>query len=54
MGGHVAKMEEGRNAFKILTGTPTGKRLLKKAQANMGGQHQNGSQINRYDYEELG
>ena len=26
--GHVARMEEGRNAFKILTGTPTGKRPL--------------------------
>ena len=26
--GHVARMEEGRSAFKILTGTPTGKRLL--------------------------
>ena len=24
--GHVAKMEEDRNAFKILTGKPTGKR----------------------------
>ena len=24
--GHVARMEEGRNAFKILTGTPTRKR----------------------------
>ena len=23
--GHVARMEEGRNAFKILTGKPTGK-----------------------------
>ena len=23
--GHVATMEEGRNAFKILTGKPTGK-----------------------------
>jgi hypothetical protein len=22
--GHVAKMEEGRNAFRILTGKPTG------------------------------
>ena len=22
--GHVARMEEGRRAFKILTGTPTG------------------------------
>ena len=26
--GHVAKMEEGRSAFKILTGKPKGKRPL--------------------------
>ena len=26
--GHVARMDEGRNAFKILTGKPTGKRPL--------------------------
>ena len=26
--GHVARMEEGRRAFKILTGTPAGKRPL--------------------------
>ena len=26
--GHVARMEEGRSAFNILTGKPTGKRLL--------------------------
>ena len=26
--GHVARVEEGRNAFKILTGKPTGKRSL--------------------------
>jgi hypothetical protein len=26
--GHVARMEEGRIAFKILTGKPTGKRPL--------------------------
>ena len=25
MGGHVARMEEGRSAFKTLTGKPTGK-----------------------------
>jgi hypothetical protein len=25
---HVARIEEGRSAFKILTGTPTGKRSL--------------------------
>ena len=29
--GHVARMEEGRNAFKILTGKPTGKRPLGRA-----------------------
>jgi hypothetical protein len=26
--GHVARMEEGKNAFEILTGEPTGKRTL--------------------------
>ena len=26
--GHVARMEEGRRVFKILTGKPTGKRPL--------------------------
>ena len=26
--GHLARMEEGRSAFKILTGTPAGKRPL--------------------------
>ena len=26
--GHLARMEEGRSAFKILAGTPTGKRPL--------------------------
>ena len=26
--GHVARMEEGRSAFKIVTAKPTGKRLL--------------------------
>ena len=28
--GHVARMEEGRSAFKILTGGPAGKRPLKR------------------------
>ena len=27
--GHVTRMEESRSAFKILTGTPTGKRPLR-------------------------
>ena len=26
--GHVARMEAGRSALKVLTGTPTGKRPL--------------------------
>ena len=29
--GNVTRMEEGRCAFKILTGTPTGKRPLKRS-----------------------
>ena len=28
--GHVARIEEGRSPFKILTGTPTGKRPLRR------------------------
>ena len=28
--GHVARMEKGRSAFKILTGKPTGKRPLER------------------------
>ena len=28
LAGHVARMEEGRSAFKILTGKPTGRRPL--------------------------
>ena len=28
--GHVARMEEGMSAFKILTGKPTGKRPLER------------------------
>ena len=28
--GYVARMEEGRSAFKMLTGKPTGKRPLEK------------------------
>ena len=35
--GHVARMEEGRNAFNILTGTPTGKRPLGRS-GSMGGE----------------
>ena len=28
--GYVARMEEGRNAFKILTGKPTGEESLER------------------------
>jgi hypothetical protein len=28
--GHVVRMDEGRSAFKILTGKPTGKRHLER------------------------
>ena len=28
--GYIARMEESRSAFKVLTGTPTGKRPLGK------------------------
>ena len=39
--GHVARMEEGRSAFKILTGKPTGKKPL-------------GMPRRRWDLEEIG
>ena len=45
---NVARMEEGSNALKILTSTPTG------AKAQMRGQNQNGFYRNRYQYEKLG
>jgi hypothetical protein len=32
--GHVTRMEEGKNAFKILTSTPTGKRTLGRPRSN--------------------
>ena len=32
---HVARMEEGMKAFKILTGTPTGKRTLGRRRLRM-------------------
>jgi hypothetical protein len=39
--GHVARMEEGRKAFKILTGTTTrtGKRPLGRPRRRKGGQY---------------
>ena len=34
--GHIARMEEGRSAFKILTGKPTGKILLGRTRRRWG------------------
>ena len=34
--GHVAIMEEGRSAFKILTGTPAGRRPLGRSRRRLG------------------
>ena len=45
--GHVARIEEGRSAFKILTGKPRGKRPL--------GRHRRRWEENiRMDFEEIG
>ena len=33
MAGHVARMEEGRSAFKILTGIPAGNRPLGRSRS---------------------
>ena len=45
--GHVTKMEEGRSAFKILTGKPTGKRPLGRPRCR-------GEDNIRMDLEEIG
>ena len=44
---HVARMEEGRDAFKVLTGKPTGKRPLRRPWRRWEGN-------NRMDLEEIG
>ena len=45
--GHVARMEEGRSAFKILTGKPIGKRPLGRPRRRW-------EDNNRMDLEEIG
>ena len=45
--GHVARMEEGRSAFKSLTGKPTGKRPLGRSRRRWKGNI-------RMDLEEIG
>ena len=37
--GHVVRMEEGRSAFKILTGNATGKRPLGRPRRRWEGQY---------------
>ena len=44
---HVARMEKGRSAFKILTGKPTGKRHLGRSRRRW-------EDITRMDLEEIG
>ena len=48
---HIARMEEGRNAFKILTGKPTGKRPLGRPRRRW--EDNIRMVLNRYKYEEL-
>ena len=45
--GHVARMYEGRSAFKILTGKPTGKRPLGRLRRRW-------EDKSRTDHEEIG
>ena len=43
---HIARMEEGRSVFKILTGKPTGKRCLGRPRCRREGN-------NRMDLKEM-
>ena len=45
--GHVARMEEGRSVYKILTGKPTGKRPLGRSRRRW-------EDNIRIDFEEIG
>ena len=45
--GHVARMEEGKSAFKILTSTPTGKRPLGRPRRRW-------ENVNRMNLKEIG
>ena len=53
--GYVVRMEEGTSAFKILTGTPRGKRPLgrprRSCKSNI---RMDLKEMSRYQYEELG
>ena len=52
--GHVARMEEGRSAFKISTGTPIGKRPLGRPRRRWEDNIRIDLKENRYPYGELG
>ena len=52
--GHVARMEEGRSVFKILTGTPAGNRPLGRPRRRWEGNVRMDLKKNRYQYEECG
>ena len=54
MGSHIAKMEEGRSAFKILTGTPTIKRSLGRPRHKCEDNITMDFKQNKYQYDELG
>jgi hypothetical protein len=51
---HVVRMEEGRSAFKILTGKLIGKRPLGRPRRRWEGNVRMDFKINMYQYEELG
>ena len=53
MSDNVARMEEGRSAFKMLTGIPTGKRPLGMPRHRREGNIRMYLKQNRYQYEEL-
>jgi hypothetical protein len=52
--GHVARMEEGRSALKMLTGTPAGKIPLGRPSRRWDVNITMDLKRNRYQYEELG
>ena len=51
---HLARMEEGRSVFKILIGTPAGKRPLGRPWRRWKDNITIIFLRNRYEYEELG
>ena len=53
-GGHLARMEEGRSVFKILSCTPTKKRPLRRPRGRWKDSIRMHIKRNRYQYAELG